>query len=164
MQTTTFEVAADMQASYPECIKESKSTNRAQALLWLLIAAVLFGIYSQLPDKGSPLSLVQITLIAVCAVMAVYKFFCENSKLIYVPTGGVIKKQTYNFNIALQAELLHCLEEGNTARLKAFKNDDAGGLMVELLESEDHLFIAARLLKYEPHGYVAKSGWKTMKR
>ena len=164
MQTTTFEVAADMQASYPECIKESKSTNRAQALLWLLIAAVLFGIYSQLPDKESPLSLVQITLIAVCAVMAVYKFFCENSKLIYVPTGGVIKKQTYNFNIALQAELLHCLEEGNTARLKAFKSDDAGGLMVEFLESEDHLFIAARLLKYEPHGYVAKSGWKTMKR
>ena len=164
MLTQMNEVAADMQDTYPECIRESKSTNRAQALLWLLIAAVLFVIYNQQPDKGSTLGLVQITLVALCAILALWKLLCNNSKLTYIPTGGVVEKQSYTYNVTLQPDILRCLEEGNTARLKALKNDDAGGLMVEFLESQDHLFIAARLLKYEPHGYEVKTEWITMKR
>ena len=73
-------------------------------------------------------------------------------------------KQSYSFNVALKPDVLRCLEEGNTSRLKALKNDDAGGLLVEYLESEDHIFLAARLLKYEPHGYEAITDWFTMKR
>ena len=164
MQTNINEVAADMQATYPECINETKSNNRAQSLLWLLIAAVLFVIYSQQPDKDSTFGLIQIALIAIFAVLAVYKFFVGSSKLTYAPTGSNVNKQSYSFNVALQPDLVRCLEEGNTTRLKALKNDDAGGLLVELLESEDHQFIAARLFKYEPHGYVAKTDWVTMKR
>lgn len=163
MQTIMNEVAADMQASYPECIKETKSSNRPQALLWLLIAAVLLVIYNQQSEKDNTLGLLQIALIAFCAILGVYKFFSYNSKLVYIPTGGIIKKQSYSFNVSLQADISRCLEEGNTARLKAFKNDDAGGLLVEFLESEDYLFVAARMLKYEPHGYEAKTGWITMK-
>ena len=164
MQTIMNEYASTMQATYPECIKESKSSNRAQALLWLLIAVVLFVIYSQQPDKDNTLGLVQITLVAIFVVLAVYKFFSHGSKLIYIPTGGAVAKQTYCFSVALQPDVLRCLEEGNTARLKALKNDDAGGLLVELLESEDHLFHAACLFKYEPHGFEAKTDWVTMKR
>ena len=158
------ETASGMKAAYPECIKESKSANRAQSLLWLIIAVVLFVIYSQQPDKDSTLCLMQLALVAISAVLAVYKFFSHSSKLVYIPTGGVVTKQSYSFNVALQPDVLRCLEEGNTARLKALKNDDAGGLLVELLESEDHLFLAARLFKYEPHGYEAKTVWVTMKR
>lgn len=164
MQTIINEAASTMQATYPECIKESKSSNRAQALLWLLIAVVLFVIYSQQPDKDNTLGLVQLALVAIFAVLSVYKFFSHNSKLIYVPTGSVVKKESYSFNVALLLDVLRCLEEGNTARLKALKNDDAGGLLVEFLESEDHLFLAARLFKYEPHGFEAKTDWVTMKR
>ncbi len=164
MQTTINEDASTMQATYPECINETKSNNRAQALWWLLIAAVLFAIYYQQPDKDSTLCLVQLALVAIFAVLAVYKFFSHSSKLIYIPAGGVVAKQSYNFNVALQPDVLRCLEEGNTARLKALKNDDTGGLLVEFLESEDHLFFAARMFKYEPHGYEAKTDWVTMKR
>ena len=164
MQTTINEVASDMQATYPQCINESKSNNRAQSLLWLVIAIVLFVIYTQQPDKDTALGLVQMALVGLCSVLAIVKFFSAGSKLIYAPTGSIVEKQSYSFNVALQPDILRCLEEGNTARLKALKNDDAGGLLVELLESQDHLFIAARLFKYEPHGYVAKTDWVTMKR
>lgn len=164
MQTTTNEVAADVQATYPQCLKELKSSNRAQALLWLVIAVVLFVIYRQQPDKDSTLCLVQIALIVFFAVLAVVRLFVGGSKLTYAPTGSSVAKRSCNFNVALLPDVLRCLEEGNTARLKALKNDDAGGLLVEFLESEDHLFIAARLFKYEPHGYVAKTDWVIMKR
>ena len=164
MQTITHEVTAEVQATYPECIKESKSNNRAQSLLWLLIAAVLFVIYTQQPDKDTTFGLVQIALVFFFAVLAIVKFFVGSSKLTYAPTGSVVEKQSYSFNIALQSDIYRCLEEGNTTRLKALKNDDAGGLLVEFLESEDHLFLAARLFKYEPHGYEAKTDWVTMKR
>ena len=164
MQTTSYEVAAEVQATYPECIKESKSNNRAQALLWLVIAVVLYVIYHQQPDKESTLCLVQLALVALFTIMAVVRCFVGGSKLTYAPTGSLVTKRTSSYNIALQPDIMRCLEEGNTARLKALKSDDAGGLMVELLESEDHLFIAARLYRYEPHGYVAKTDWITMKR
>ena len=164
MQTTINEVAADMRATYPQCIKETKSTNRAQALLWLLIAVVLFVIYTQQSDKDTAFGLIQIALIAIFVVLGVFKLFVGSSKLIYVPTGGLVVKHSYAFNVSLHSDILCCLEEGNTARLKALKTDDAGGLLVELLESEEHLFIAARLFKYEPHGYEAKTDWVTMKR
>ena len=164
MQTIMNEAASAMQTTYPECIKESKSTHRAQSLLWLIVAVVLFVIYSQQPDKDSTLCLVQLALVAIFVILAVCKFFGRSSKLIYIPTGSVIKKQSYSFNVALQPDVLRCLEEGNTARLKALKNDDAGGLLVEFLESEDHLFFAARMFKYEPHGCEAKTDWVTMKR
>ena len=163
MQTTINDVASDVQATYPKCIKATKSTNRAQALLWLLIAVVLFIIYNKQPDKDSTFGLIQIALIAFFAILAVIKYFVSSSKLTYTPSGSLVKKQSYNFNVSLQADILQCLKEGNTARLKAFKNDDAGGLLVEFLESEDHLFIAARLSKYEPHGYEAKTEWIIMK-
>ena len=164
MQTIMNEAASAMQATYPECIKESKSTHRAQSLLWLIVAVVLFVIYSQQPDKDSTLCLVQLALVSIFVILAVCKFFGRSSKLIYISTGSVIKKQSYSFNVALQPDVLRCLEEGNTARLKALKNDDAGGLLVEFLESEDHLFFAARMFKYEPHGCEAKTDWVTMKR
>ena len=153
-----------MQTSYPQCITVSKSSNRVQALLWLLIAAVLFVIYSNQPDKGSTLSLIQIALIIFFAILAIVKLLINSSKLTYTPTGSIIEKQTYNFSITLQTEILYCLKEGNTSRLKALKNDDSGGLLVELLESQDHLYIAARLLKYEPYGYIEVTDWITMKR
>ena len=164
MQTTMNEVATDVQATYPQCVKEIKFTNRAQALFGLLIAVVLLVIYTQQPDKDTTFGLIQIALIAVFMVLGVFKLFVGSSKLIYVPTGGVVEKHSYVFNVSLQSDILRCLEEGNTARLKALKTDDAGGLLVELLESEEHLFIAACLFKYEPHGYEAKTDWVTMKR
>ena len=164
MQTTTNEATLYMKTPYPDCIKESKSINRVQGLLWLLIGAVLFGIYSREPEKESTLGLVQLTLITLCAVMAIFKFFFSSNKLIYSPTGSVVKKKSYSFNITLQPEILLCLEEGNITRLRALKNDDTGGLLVELLESQDHLFIAARLLKYETFSYTAKTDWITLKK
>lgn len=164
MQTTTNEATLYMKASYPDCIKESKSINRVQGLLWLLIGAVLFGIYSREPEKESTLGLVQLTLITLCTVMAIFKFFFSSNKLIYSPTGSVVKKKSYSFNITLQPDILLCLEEGNMTRLRALKNDDTGGLLVELLESQDHLFIAARLLKYETFSYTAKTDWITLKK
>ena len=164
MQTTTNEAILYMKAPYPDCIKESKSINRVQGLLWLLIGAVLFGIYSREPEKESTLGLVQLTLITLCTVMAIFKFFFSSNKLIYSPTGSVVKKKSYSFNITLQPDILLCLEEGNITRLRALKNDDTGGLLVELLESQDHLFIAARLLKYETFSYTAKTDWITLKK
>ena len=161
---TIENVASDKQAAYPECINETKSNNRAQALWWLLIAAVLLAIYYQQPDKDNTLCLMQIALVALSVIMAVVKFCVNSSKLVYTPTGSTVSKQSYTFSVTLQADILRCLEEGNTSRLKALKTDDAGGLLVELIESEDHLFVAARLLKYEPHGYEAKTDWFTMKR
>ena len=163
MQTIT-EVASVKQATYPECLKESKSNNLVQALLWLLIAAVLFVIYSRLHDKSSLLGLIQMAIIVFCAIMGIVKLFIGNNKLTYLPTGSVVRKQSYNFNIEMKPDLLLCLEEGNVSRLRALPTDDAGGLLVELLESDDHLFIAARLSKYEPHGYVAKTDWVIMKK
>ena len=161
---TIENVASDKQATYPECIKETQSNNRAQALWWLLIAAVLLAIYYQQPDKDNTLCLMQIALVALSVIMAVVKFCVNSSKLVYTPTGSTVSKQSYTFSVTLQADIHRCLEEGNTSRLKALKTDDAGGLLVELIESEDHLFVAARLLKYEPHGYEAKTDWFTMKR
>ena len=163
MQTTTFEAPSDIQSTYPECICETKSSTRTQALLWAIIAIAFFAIYYHQPPANSILNIIQIFLIATCACLAIIKLL-SSSRLIYIPTGSVVKKQSYNFSSSLKADILHCLEEGNTARLKALKNDDAGGLLVEFIESQDHLFIAARLLKYEPHGYVAKTDWITMKR
>lgn len=163
MQTTTIESSPNMQNTYPRCINESKSTNRTQALLWSIVAIVLFVIYYQQPDKETSLSSIQIILVVACVCLALYKLLVRG-QLTYTPTGSIVKKQTYHFSTALKTDILQCLEEGNTARLKALKNDDSGGLLVELLESQDHLFIAARLLKYEPHGYVAKTDWITMNR
>ena len=160
MQTTTFDVA-DMQATYPQCISESKSANRMQALLWAVISAVLFVIYTQQDDKGSTLGTIQITLVIVCLALALFRLFSA-SKLTYIPTGSCVSKHIYSFSTTFKEDIYRCLSEGNTSRLKAFKNDDAGGLMVELLESDDKTFTAARLLKYEPHGYIALTPWTTM--
>ena len=162
MKTMT-EVVPVKQGDYPECVKELKSNNLVQTLLWLLIATVLFVIYSRQQDKSSVLVLLQMAFIVVCAIMGVVNLFINNNKLVYSPTGSVVKKQLYNFNIAMKADLLLCLEEGNVSRLRALKTDDAGGLLVELLESDDHLFLAARLSKYEPHGYVPQTDWVIMK-
>lgn len=162
MQTkTAIEIGSDIQAAYPESINTSKSSSIKQAILWAVIAIALFVIYNQQDEKGSTLAYIQLTLILASATMSLIKLITSN-KLTYTPTGSAVEKRSYNFNITRKADILQCLEEGNTSRLKAFKNDAAGGLMVELLESCDKAFTAARLLKYEPHGYEPQTEWYIM--
>ena len=158
MQTTTFEVASDVQATYPECVIESKSNNRAQALLWALIAVVLFIIYRQQPDKDTTLGIVQITLVIVSAVLAVVKFFVGDRKLTYAPTNSPVEKTEKYYNLTLESDIRQCLKEHNTSRLNALKTDDAGGILVETLESKDKAFTALRMQKYCPEGYRPRQG------
>lgn len=162
MENLQNEVDSNVSTAYPSSIIESKSTINPQSLLWALIAVVLFVIYSQQKDKETTLGMIQIALVLVCAIMAAVKMFIGNKKLIYQPTGCIVDKRSYYFNNTLNNDILQCLKEGNTARIKALKNDSAGGLIVELLESRDKAFTAARLLKYEPHGYEAKTNWVKM--
>ena len=162
MENSLNEVDGNVSTAYPSSIIESKSAINPQSLLWTLIAVVLFVIYSQQEDKETTLGMIQIALVLVCAIMAATKMLIGNKKLIYQPTGCIVDKQSYYFNNTLYNDILQCLKEGNIARIKALKNDSAGGLIVELLESRDKSFAAARLLKYEPHGYEAKTNWVEM--
>lgn len=162
MENSLDEMVGNASTAYPSSIVESKSAINPQSLLWTLIAVVLFVIYSQQEDKETTLGMIQIALVLVCAIMAAIKMFVGNKKLTYQPTGSIVDRQSYYFNNTLNDDVLQCLKEGNTARIKALKNDSAGGLIVELLESRDKTFTAARLLKYEPHGYEAKTDWVKM--
>lgn len=162
MENSLNEMTGSISTAYPSSIIESKSAINPQSLLWTLIAVVLFVIYSQQENKETTLGMIQIALVLVCTVMAIVKMFIGNKKLIYQPTGSIVDKQSYYFNNTLNDDILQCLKEGNTARIKALKHDSAGGLIVELLESRDKAFTAARLLKYEPHGYEAKTNWVKM--
>ena len=162
MQTTTFEVASDVQATYPECVIESKSNNRAQALLWALIAVVLFIIYRQQPDKDTTLGIVQISLVILFTVLAIVKFFVGNRKLTYAPTNSPVEKTEKYYNLTLESDIRQCLKEHNTSRLNALKTDDTGGILVETLESKDKAFTALRMQKYCPEGYRPETGWVVM--
>ena len=145
--------------AYPESISETKSSLNPQALLWALIAAVLFAIYSQQPDKSTTMGIIQITLVIVCVVLAVVKLFSGNRKLTYTPTNSPVTRTEKYFNIALEGDIRQCLKEGNLSRLNALKIDNAGGILIELLESRDKTFTAARMQKYCPEGYKPETEW-----
>ena len=151
-------------SAYPEEVSESKSVVSPQGLLWALIALVLYVIYSQQPDKGTTLGIVQITLIISCAVLAVVKFFIGDHKLTYTPTGSIIVREERYYNITLESDIRQCLHEGNTSRLRALKTDDSGGLLIETLTSKDRAFTAVRMQKYCPEGYRPETQWVVMSR
>lgn len=145
--------------TYPESITETKSAFNPQVLLWALIAIVLFVIYRQQPDKDSTLGILQITLIGVCAVLAIVKLFVGGNKLTYTPTNSPVARTEKSYNIAMESDIRQCLKEGNTSRLNALKTDDAGGILVEMLQSKDNAFTAARMHKYCPEGYRPETEW-----
>lgn len=149
-------------ADYPKGVLVSKSAVNPQSLLWTLISVVLFVIYNQQVDKDNILGMIQISLVLICAVMALVKMVSGGKRLIYQPTNSVVTRECHYFNAALDNDIRQCLEEGNTARIKAFRTDGAGELMVEMLESKDKAFVAARLFRYESHSYEAKTGWTVM--
>lgn len=145
--------------AYPESISETKSVINLQVVLWTLIAVVLFAIYYQQPDKDTTLGYIQLTLVIVCAVLAIVKSFNGNHRLIYTPTGSPVTKTEEYYNIALENDIHQCLNEGNTSRLNALQTDSAGGILIEWLKSRDNTFIAARMQKYYPEGYRPTTGW-----
>lgn len=145
--------------AYPEAINETKSHLNPQALLWGLIAVVLFVIYLQEPERGSTLGIIQISLVAVCAVLAIVKCCSGSRKLTYTPTGSPVTRTEKCYAITLESDLRQCIKEGNTARLNALKTDDTGGILIETLESKDQTFRAVRMQKYCPEGYRPETGW-----
>lgn len=147
---------------YPEKVNDTKSIINLQAPIWALIAVVLYVIYRQQPDKNSALGIVQLTIIAVSALMAIIKLFAGSHKLTYAPTGSPIAHEERYYNLALESDIRECLREGNISRLNALKTDDAGGIMVELLASKDKRFLAMRMQKYCPEGYRPETSWVTM--
>lgn len=150
------------ETAYPEVINEIKSIINPQSLLWTLIAVVLFVIYRQQPDKDTTLGIIQITLVFVCAVLALVKLFAGGRKLIYTPTNSQVDRTEKYYNIALEGDIRQCMKEGNTSRLNALKTDEAGGILVETLESKDKVFMAVRMQKYCPEGYRPETGWVVM--
>ena len=146
-------------AAYPEAVSETKSVLNPQSLLWALIAVVLFVIYRQQPDKESTLGIIQITLVLVCAVLALVKLFAGSRKLTYTPTGSPVAKTEKYYNLTLEGDIRQCMKEGNSSRLNALKTDDAGGILVETLESKDKTFTAVRMQKYCPEGYRPETEW-----
>ena len=144
---------------YPEVINESKSIVNPQSLLWTLIAVVLFIIYRQQPDKDTTLGIIQITLVLVCAVLALVKLFAGGRRLIYTPTNSPVDRTEKYYSLALEGDIRKCVKEGNASRLNALKTDDAGGILVETLESKDKVFMAVRMQKYCPEGYRPETGW-----
>ncbi len=144
---------------YPEAVSEIKSVLNPQSLLWALIAVVLFVIYRQQPDKDSTLGIIQITLVLICAVLALVKLFAGSRKLTYTPTNSPVVKTDKYYNLALESDIRQCLKEGNCSRLNALKTDDAGGILVESLESKDKTFTAVRMQKYCPEGYRPETEW-----
>lgn len=148
--------------TYPEAVSEVKNAVNLQSLLWTLIAVVLFIIYRQQPDKDTTLGIIQITLVLVFAILALVKLFTGNHKLIYTPTGSPITRAEKYYNIALESDIRQCIKEGNTSRLNALKTDDAGGILLEALESKDGVFTAVRMQKYCPEGYRPETGWVVM--
>jgi hypothetical protein len=147
---------------YPEVINETKSIVNPQSLLWALIAVVLFVIYRQQPDKDTTLGIIQITLALVCAVLAIIKFFSNGHKLTYTPTNSPVEKTEKYYNLNLEGDIRQCMKEGNTSRLNALKTDDAGGILVETIESKDKVFMAVRMQKYCPEGYRPETEWVVM--
>lgn len=145
--------------AFPESVTETKSAFNPQVLLWALIAVVLYVIYRQQPDKDSTLGIVQVTLVGVCAILAVVKLFSGSNKLTYTPTNSPVERTEKSYNIGMEGDIRQCLKEGNISRLNALKTDDAGGILVEVLESKDKVFTAARMHKYCPEGYRPESEW-----
>lgn len=148
--------------AYPESVNESKSAINPQVFLWALIAIVLYIIYSQQPDKNSTLCIIQLTLIAVCALLAVIKLFAGGHKLTYIPTGSLITREERFYSLSLESDIRQCLREGNIARINALKTNDAGGIMIESLKSKDKVFTAMRMQKYHFEGYIPETEWKVM--
>ena len=149
-------------SAYPEEVSVTKSVVSPQALLWALIALVLYVIYSQQPDKGTTLGIIQITLIISCAVLAIVKFFIGDHKLTYTPTGSSIAHEERYYNITLESDIRQCMREGNASRLRALKTDDSGGILIETLASKDKAFTAVRMQKYSPEGYRPETQWVVM--
>lgn len=149
--------------SYPETVSESKSVINLQSLLWAIIAVVLYVIYTQQEDKESTLCMVQLTLVALSGVMALVKLFSGNKKLVYTPTGSTITQEQYYYNVERESDILKYLKEGNIERIMKMKTDDAGGILVETLESQDKAFVALRMSKYTLGGYEPRTEWVVMK-
>ena len=148
--------------SYPEMVSEIKSSINPQALLWALIAVVLYIIYHQQADKGSTLGIIQLTIIIVSVLMAVIKLLVGNHKLIYISTGSPIVREERYYNLVIESDIRQCLHEGNISRLNALRTDDAGGIMVEILVSKDKTFTAMRMQNYFLEGYRPETAWKVM--
>ena len=155
-------VGAFTRIAYPEVVSEVKNAVNAQSLFWTLIAVVLFVIYRQQPERDTTLGIIQITIVLVFAVLALVKLFMGCRKLVYTPTGSPITRAEKYYNIALENDIRQCMKEGNTSRLNALKTDDAGGILVEALESKDGVFTAVRMQKYCPEGYRPETDWVVM--
>lgn len=149
--------------SYPENVSETKSVINLQSLLWALIAIVLYVIYTQQSDKEGTLGMVQLTLVAVCGVLALVKLFSGNKRLVYTPTGSTITQEQYFYNTERESDILKNLREGNAERIMKMKTDNAGGILVETLESQDKAFVALRMSKYTLGGYEPRTEWVVMK-
>ncbi|MBR5235457.1 MAG: hypothetical protein IKV24_04580, partial [Bacteroidaceae bacterium] len=95
--------------SYPETVSEIKSVINPQSLLWALIAVVLFVIYDKQPDKDTALGMVQISLVLICAILALVKLFSGSKKLVYTPTGSIITQEQYYYNVDRESDILKYL-------------------------------------------------------
>lgn len=160
METSHNEEACSLiQSVYPNSVEKAKQYINPQALLWALIAVVLFVIYNQQPEKDNTLSIIQLTLVILCTVLAIVKLFTGNRRLIYKPTGSPIVRKERYYSISLEGDIRQCLKEHNTSRLNALKTDETGGILIETLESKDKAFTAVRMQKYCPEGYKPETEW-----
>jgi len=117
------------------------------------IATIIISI--RVETYSSTASTALITVGSVLLLIALYRMFCHNSDMVYIPTGSVVSEITYYLDESDLPFLNEILEEKSFGQSVDLNFMFSGSARMDCLISKDCKFVAVQLLHFVPYTYEA---------
>lgn len=137
--------------------RSTKST--VTGLILLLLGGVAFIVAGRLAAEAvTPLTHTLYTGGILAMITGAIMLIWLSRRLQYIPTGSTIKRRSTYFDTHEVPYLTSLIETADYAELnKLHKDDNAGGIRMDLDISKDGRFVAVQLFNYIPHNYEVAS-------
>lgn len=153
MTTRTFEPTI-FETSHPGIVKRVSVTRLLLSISMLILGGLLFLSVFSMSDTSSALSMALMVTGAAFLLSGVFRLFWKSREVFYLPTGSVVKGDSYFFSQKDLAALSQIMENRQFDGQTNLFCESSGNVRLDALFTLDHRFAALQLFQFVPYTYT----------
>lgn len=142
-----------LSSSHPNIIKRISASGVTISAILFMVGMLVFMSTFAIADHTSALSVGLGVLGIAFMAWGGMHFFAKNKEEVYTPTGSVVDKQSFYFNLRHLDELKRFVQTGDLNCVSEIEAQQGGNIRMDLLGTRDQQFIALQLLQFIPYMY-----------
>ncbi len=131
----------------------SKKGISTPAIVMLALAVISFALLTGIDDKTTSLPVMLMTAGGILGAVGLIMLLAGKRTLVHAPTGSKVRARVLTFEAEELDKLQKAMETRQFTQLGRLRQQDSGGVRLDMLLTADNRYALVSLYKYVPFDY-----------